>query len=378
MPSSISSSDIHYRDIPDRPWPKLVAVALTIVFAAMVWWEMLARSMQHIPGTYDLAEGHSTMWAEERKKLDDPDHGFRVLLIGSSRMLYDSDLDILEASLGTRPLQLAIPGTSPALFVEDIVTNTDFDGLMLVGVAPFLFNRLDEGVYGGAAFEWQKGVGPSQYTGWEIHKFLSEYVGFLDDGFALFALINRYETLPPREGAKLLKAEGWKLGNMYADRQTDLWPPIEVRGSFDHQQILNFWVEDGWRDPEPPERMAEMAAETIAFFAPLVEQLRARGGDMVFIRMPSDGRYLQHDLETNYRELTWDVMAEGFGALAINSMDYPQLSSELDIPEWSHLSRESQDLWSRDVVPILEERYMEFRGQTIYETMGTAKSGTAE
>lgn len=115
--------------------------------------------------------------------------------------------------------------------------------------------------------------------------------------------------------------------------------------------------------------MAEMAETAVAFFAPLVEQLQSRGGDVVFIRMPSSGKYLEHDLAANYRELTWDPMTGGFGAPAINSMDYPQLSSDLEIPEWSHLSRKSQDAWSRNIVPVLEERYNEASGRSLYDVI---------
>jgi hypothetical protein len=60
-------------------------------------------------------------------------------------------------------------------------------------------------------------------------------------------------------------------------------------------------------------------------------------------------------------------MTEGFGAVSINAMDYPELSSELEIPEWSHLSRRSQDDFSRRIVPLLEQRYLEVRGRSIHE-----------
>jgi hypothetical protein len=81
--------------------------------------------------------------------------------------------------------------------------------------------------------------------------------------------------------------------------------------------------------------------------------------------MPSKGRYLEHDLATNYCELTWNSMAERIDAVWINTMDYEELSSELEIPEWSHLSRRSQDDFSRRIVPVLEQRYLELRGRSI-------------
>lgn len=370
MPLSTSSSDIPSRAVPQRNWGLAWMICVALVVLAVTLWELKARSMHHLPGDVDGFTNFTTQWAEERRKLDDPKHDYRVLLFGSSRMLWAADLDILEQQLGTRPLQLAIAGTGPALMLKGVIEDTDFDGLAVVGVTPFLFNRLNEGFFGGEALRWYQGASPSEQVGHRIHSFLSEYFGFLDDGFKLFELIDHYSNLPERQGAWDLNAGEWKLGRHLADRQTDMWPPIEVEGSFDNQQILAFWMLGLGRPPEPPERMEEMAAEAVGFFAPLVEKLRARGGDVVFIRMPGSGKYLERDLVTNYRELTWDTMAAGIDAIWINSMDYPELSTELEIPEWSHLSRGSQDDFSRRIVPLLERRYLATRGKRIHDIIG--------
>ena len=363
MSSSTSSSDIPYRDIPDRDWRLAWILCLALVMVGVAGWELLARSMQHLPGDFDETVNFAAQWAEERRKLDEPDHQYRVVLLGSSRMLWNADLDILEEELGTRPLQLAIAGTSPALMLEDLVNNTDFDGLVLVGVTTFLFNRLDEGFFGGQALEWYDNPSPSERSSVRLHTFLSAHFGFLDDGFKLFELIDHYSQLPERDGAFDLSSGIWKLGRHTEDRQTDMWAPVEVEGSFDNAQILAFWMQGLSRDPETPERMAEIADSAVEFFAPLVDELRARGGDIVFIRMPSAGKYLEHDLATNYRELTWQPMTEGIDAVWLNTMDYPALSTELELPEWSHLSRQSQDDLSRRIVPVIEARYRETRGQ---------------
>lgn len=358
MPSYTSSSDVTYRDTPDQPWPRLIVIAAVLLSMALTGWELLARSMHHMPGSYyDM----SSAWANERRKLDDSSD-VRVVLAGSSRMLWAADLDIMEQELGARPIQLSLAGTSPGLFVEDIVDNTKFDGIILVGVTPFLFSRLSEGAFGGDALDRYHNEMPSQYTGSLIFKFLNDHFGFLDESFDLFALIDRYSDLPMRENSTDLMQEQWKLGDEFADRQTDMWPPVETVGSFDNQQMLNFWGDMAARPIKTPEEMAEMASKSVAFFAPLIEKLRARGGDIVFIRMPSDGDYLVRDLRDDYYNLTWKPMAEGFDAPTINSMDYPQLSSELDIPEWSHLSRESQDRWSHDIIPLLHQTFRDYRG----------------
>lgn len=397
MPSSTSNSDINrsqdhseqeaieYRQVPQQSWSVILVAASTILVVFMIGWELLARQMYHTPGSYQSS--YDTMWAEERRKLDmdthpknnmdthsknnKDTHPIRLVLAGSSRMLWNADLNILEAGLHTRPLQLALPGTGPALIVEDIVENTEFDGLLLVGVTPFLFNRLDEGFFGGVALDTYKYQSPSNWIGSKLHDFLSDYFGFLDDAFALNQLLNRYTDLPIRPGAENLMSGDWKLGNVYADRQTDMWEPVEVEGSFDNTQMTNFWRGPGHLegDPMPLEKLEEMQKSSIEFFAPLVKKLQARGGDVIFILMPSSGLYMQFAEKNNYHENVWKPMIEAFDVAGINTMEIPELSSELDIPEWSHLSRTSQDIFSERIIAHIENAYHQHTQRSIYSVM---------
>ena len=118
MPLSTSNSK-YQRNIPEQSWLKIVIVALAMAAITLVAWEALARKMHHTAGTYQ--SGMIPMWAYERRELDVPKNDIRVVIIGSSRILWASDLDILSQELGTRPQQLALPGTSPAIFLEDIL-----------------------------------------------------------------------------------------------------------------------------------------------------------------------------------------------------------------------------------------------------------------
>ncbi|MEM9388642.1 MAG: hypothetical protein AAGA68_26615 [Pseudomonadota bacterium] len=370
MPSSTSSSETSRREIPDRPWGRLLVWVLVVTFLALTGWELLARRMHHLPGS--LGYTRDAMWARERAQLDKADHGVRMVISGSSRILFAADLDLIEARIGARPIQLAIEGTGPALYVKDIVENTDFDGLILIGVTPFLFNRLDQGFLGAGALEWQAGVGPSKRIDWQLHEFLAQRLGFIDTAFDLRALLDHYtyEWLPIREGAENLQAsDEWKLGDTFADRQTNMWPPVEVEGSFDNRQMTAFWS-PGLQRPKPtPERLTEMVEEAVVFFAPVQELLRERGGDLVFVRMPGSGPYEAYDTSANFDEQIWAPLIERLGAVGINSMDYPSLSTELEIPEWSHLSRASQDLWSQRLFDVLEPVYLQLRGRTLTELM---------
>jgi len=48
-------------------------------------------------------------------------------------------------------------------------------------------------------------------------------------------------------------------------------------------------------------------------------------------------------------------------------MDYPELSTELEIPEWSHLSRKSQDVFSRVIFNYIDKAYREKTGKSVYD-----------
>lgn len=368
MPSSISNSEqqevIDYRVTPNHPWRSLLLIVLLASLVLVSCWEYIARQMYHLPGSYE--NGMDTMWADERRKLDGPNN-IRVVLVGSSRMLWNADLDILEQQMKTRPLQLSLPGTSPAMFVKDIVDNTDFNGLLLVGYTPGLFNWFGEGVSGREAFKAYEYESPDHWLGKHLHKLVSDQLGYLDESFSLPELMDHYIDLPHREGSKVLRDQGWKLGDTRADRQTDLWPPVEQVGSFDNDQVLRFWLSFGvdTENPMPEEDKRKMVSASVDYFAEPIEKLRARGGDIMFIRMPSSGDYLREDVLNNHDNDIFVPTMAGLDVPSINTMAYPELSTELEIPEWSHLSRKSQDDFSRRIPTYIDNELKKYRGYSL-------------
>ena len=85
----------------------------------------------------DLGDGVS-YWTVERRKLAAGDHD-GVVIFGSSRILFDTDLDVWEEMTGRRPIQLALVGTNPRPFLKRFAEDSDFDGLVVVGVTPEIF-----------------------------------------------------------------------------------------------------------------------------------------------------------------------------------------------------------------------------------------------
>jgi hypothetical protein len=81
-----------------------------------------------------------------------------------------------------------------------------------------------------------------------------------------------------------------------------------------------------------------MIKEEIARAVKVVKALRERGVPVLFVRMPSDGRYLEYEDKLFPRAETWDALLAATGAPGIHFQDYPELNQAWNLPEWSHLS----------------------------------------
>ncbi len=113
---------------------KSFIVALILCVTAIGFWESYIRSQGFKPTLDD----NEALWAVQRAKLETASKSETVLL-GSSRVLFDIQLNEWENVIGKRPIQLASVGSSPLPIFSDIVNNTDFSGTVVVGVTPGLF-----------------------------------------------------------------------------------------------------------------------------------------------------------------------------------------------------------------------------------------------
>jgi hypothetical protein len=91
---------------------------------------------------------------------------------------------------------------------------------------------------------------------------------------------------------------------------------------------------------------------TIAELSRDIASIRARGGDVAFVRFPSSGGLRELERRDFPRERYWGRLAGEVDAVAIHFEDFPALGA-YQPPEWSHLSREDAVRFTRALVPIL-------------------------
>jgi hypothetical protein len=83
-----------------------------------------------------------------------------------------------------------------------------------------------------------------------------------------------------------------------------------------------------------------------------VEKLRARGGKIVFVRLPVSGELKTLEDRISPRAQLWEPLLKRTGATGIYFEDFPELAS-FTCPEWSHLSAGDSVEFSRRLVPHL-------------------------
>ena len=81
---------------------------------------------------------------------------------------------------------------------------------------------------------------------------------------------------------------------------------------------------------------------------------------VIFIRPPSEGRYLEYENRLFPRAETWDVLLAESGAPGIHFEDYPELQG-YRLPEWSHMSADEAERFTAALQPIVERVSAEHR-----------------
>ncbi len=313
------------RDIPRQPWGKLALAVATVLVVGTSLLEWNARRIGLRAGDLDNSE---TAWATERARSATA----AVAIVGDSRILFDTDLDRFERLTGVRPIQLAIHGTSALTLLQDVASNQDFHGLLIVGTSETMFFQPFDG-YGGYIHKRAQYESPAKRASDEIDHFLQRRVAFLDSSHRLSVLAAR---LDPnfRRGFEGPYDDVWKLQEVGEHRQTSMWPRIVTDAKL-RTHARYAWK--GFKEdfPYTPKLIAEGKAKAVK----AVAAIRARGGEVVFVRPPSD-IHLRINEEAQVPKATgWDALLRETHSAGVHNDDLPAHVRRLIMPEWSHLTR---------------------------------------
>ncbi len=337
------------RPTPVRPWRAMIFAAAAATAILTLGWEIYWRGEGLIAGDF---KNTAALWAQERRKAT----GDRTVMIGSSRAFFDTDLDIWEELAGVRPVQLSLEGTSPRMFLKDLADDEEFTGTVLVGVTAGLFFT-GEGGLRADVLDYVNDESLSQRADHFLSLQLERVFAFIDESTRPKKQL--YDArLPLRDGMKG-RFFPRKLAILEADRNTEMWARLE-EDEAKAEQAKEIWVGMARRftpppnpDGSPPPPMPDEAINAvIAGVKANVDKIRARGGEVVFLRFPYEGFYQQLEDTAFPRARFWDRLVEQTDSVGVSFHDYPQLQG-YELPEWSHLAPREAERYTRALVPIV-------------------------
>ena len=338
------------RPIPTAHWVGVSLFTFLLVCFFLVGWEILWRTKGYEPSYEETAD----LWAFQRDRVTaNPD---AEVLIGSSRIMFDFDLDMWEQDIpGKRPIMLARVGSCPLPVLTDLANDPEFKGTVICGFTPPLF-FLPPPIP--PVREMQAFVDHAKV--WTLSDKANFYLSIpFENGFAsinkedlsLVQLLQR--GLSPfaknRPSPFIAPQLPPYFGRIDFERRYHMSRRMEIDPDF-QSVVQQRWMPliqmlPALGGPPLDGLLAQVKAE--------VEAIRKKGGKVIFVRCPSTGELRNLENERWPREQFWDRLLEVTQSPGVHFEDYPQLSN-FNCPEWSHLTRADAVRFTHELSQILE------------------------
>jgi len=329
---------------------KAGVLAIAIAFIAILSWEIHLRHKGMIL-SYD---DNDALWADKRAMVYLPGDKATVF-IGSSRIKYDLDVPTWREITGTEAIQLSNVGSSPRAVLTDLANDKNFKGNLVVDVT--------EGVFFSevATYDWKtnkkiayyKDRTPTQRFSFQVNHALESKFVFLDqDNFSINAMLDNLHLLPPRPGVfpGIYFPIGFTLVSY--DRQSFMTPDF-VADTNQQNVVKGVWAY-GFKLRGDKKLPAEKLDAIFNSVKNDVAKIKARGGQVLFIRTPSSGFYREKELKGYPKTEFWDRLLAVTGCKGIYFTDYPA-TAHFICPEWSHLSPTDALTYTKEFITELHE-----------------------
>ncbi|TSD64706.1 hypothetical protein FFF34_012445 [Inquilinus sp. KBS0705] len=329
---------------------KSLILAVVIVASALACWELHLRNQGIAPDFDDSPE----LWANSRAMVYEPSDKATVF-IGSSRIKYDLDIPTWENSAHTHAIQLAMVGSSPRTILSDLANDPNFKGKLVVDVTEVLFFNDAPYVLAspGEGISYYKKRTPAQKANFVFDKYLEANLAMLNkDFYSLNGLLN-HTGVPNRTGVYAGLDFPVGFGQTLYNRQTKMTPAF-LADTNRINQVRGIWGCVAKMSKEPP--VSGKALDAI--FASVkhdVDKIKARGGDVVFLRTPSSGPFFMGENMGYPRAKYWDRLIAVTGCKGIYFTDYPALAN-LVCPEFSHLKPSDAVLYTKGMLNALKQQ----------------------
>lgn len=333
MRSSTSSFE---RGVPPGNWGRIWLTVLVVVLAFAIRYEVFLRGRGYQPSVKD----DEYAWAWERARVSDG-NPTTVALVGSSRIMLDFSVqEFTKAFPKSRYVQLGINGTTPIATLLDLSRDPNFRGIAIVDVAERAFNRA----------AW-----PAQQSYVDTYHRRAREIGAMAERWLATQVQSRLALLSTR-GVVIL-GQLWRTG---------AWPkPPYVTTHTDRTRYANFALTDlenkrtrklarieTWENETPD---AKQWLEDALAIEPAVAAIQARGGKVIYVRMPTCDELWEAEDRLFPKTQFWDQLAARTHAIAIHFKDDPALAA-FECPDTSHLDAKDAPAFTRALLRVLRAR----------------------
>ena len=328
-----------------------MAIVVVVFISA---WELHLRG-KGVAASYD--EGKE-QWADKRAKVYDSS---ATVFIGASRIKYDLDFDTWQKLTGRQAIQLAMEGNSPLPILENLAADALFAGKLVIDVTETVLFNADNAPGRHEQSEninYYKDRTPAQRASFILNHALESQFVFLDKGgFSLNAMLDDW-SIPNRPGVITPPIFPQDFHWITFDRQDKMSPRFLVDTSLQHQ-VQNIWLNsqkgrDRWKAKHPEDPSPGIIRRVVT----AVAKIRARGGEIVFVRPPSSDPLKAREEKLFPRAKYWEQLLVATQCQGIHYADDPA-TADLICPEWSHLSPMDAIVYTHSLIRQLPKSFVQ-------------------
>lgn len=324
-------------------------LALVLVLISLGCWEFYLRSI----GISFSFDDNEPLWANKRSQIYD-DAERSTFFIGSSRIKFDTDMQTWEKVTGEKAIQLALVGTSPQLVLKDLANDKKFKGKLIVDGTEFILFSRDPGDQENAqkSIDYYKKWTPAQKASFHIDNVLQRNLVFLESKqMSLNGILDRL-PVPERKGVPVF--HGFPIGfePTTFDRQNVMSDDF-IKDTTRQRQVKNAWIQFGAVSSTPGIK-GDSLQNILNDLKISIDKIKARGGQVIFLRPPSSGEARAGEKIAYPRDIYWDKLLQYTNTPGIYFEDYPAIA-EFDCPEWSHLSKQQAEIFTKNIIEILQQ-----------------------
>ena len=335
--------------MPAQPLAKSAILMVVLVSISIISWERYLRHKGFETTYYD----DPALWTHQRDKVYQPADKVTVF-IGSSRIKFDLDIPTWESLTGNQAIQLACVGSTPVPVLENLANDKNFKGRLVVDVTEGLFFSTAPGNAQRPVdnLKFYKERTPAQRASFHINRLLESQFVFLDkEWLSLGAQLDR---LPLKDRPGVYKFPGFPsdFGRVKFNRQEYMTDKFSADTTLQNI-VKNIWVSFGKANKEPPASGSKLDS-MFTIVKTAVDKIKARGGEVLFVRTPSSGGFLMAEKMGFPREKYWDRLLAITNCPGIHYADYPALDHFI-CPENSHLSLTDAKVFTVNFIKILSQ-----------------------